>query len=103
MPRTFTNSYSTTQVLSNPTTDNPATVTASGTITVNSTIASAVALYGSAGTSWSITNLGTVESVGTLGVGISLAGSAYRQPNQRIVDLVAGYEPSGSPPLPTPI
>src|SRR5579863_5366394 len=75
MPKTITGpgTYTTTQVLSNPTLDNPATVTATGIIDVNSTIANTVGLYGSAGTAWTITNLGTVESVGSLGIGIKLA------------------------------
>ena len=73
MPRYFNGLYTTTQTLSNPATDNPATVT--GTITVPT--AYSVGLYGSAGYAWTITNLGTVESVGTLGVGIELASGGF--------------------------
>ena len=41
MPKYIVSTYTTTQVLSNPTLDNPATVTSSGVIDVNSTIAAA--------------------------------------------------------------
>jgi hypothetical protein len=63
MPKYISGTYATTHVLSNPTTDNPATVRSTGLIDVNSTIAGALGLYGGAGTSSIITNFGTVEGI----------------------------------------
>ena len=72
MAKYITGTYTTTQVLSSPTTDNPATVTSTGLIDVNTTISSYVGLFGVGGYAWTVTNLGTVESVGYQGIGIDL-------------------------------
>jgi hypothetical protein len=58
--------------LLDPAQQNPFTVTSSGLVEVNSTIANAIGILGNAGFAWTIANLGTVESVGSLGVGIYL-------------------------------
>jgi hypothetical protein len=49
MAKYITGTYTTTQVLSSPTLDNPATVTSTGFIDVNSTISSTVGLFGAGG------------------------------------------------------
>lgn len=69
MAKTFVGTYTTPQTLSNPAADNPAIVT--GTISVSS--AGQVALYGSAGNSWTVNNLGTIESTGSAGMAVDLA------------------------------
>jgi fibronectin-binding autotransporter adhesin len=53
-------------------TTNPTTVTSSGTIDVNSTIAFVPGIFGTSGVAWTLTNLGTVESIGSQGLGILL-------------------------------
>src|SRR5229473_759392 len=72
MAKTFSGTYTTTQILSNPTADNPATVTSTGLVDVNSTTANIVGILGNSGVAWTVTNLGTVKSIGSLGVGIYL-------------------------------
>src|SRR6185312_6143854 len=61
MPITLTGTYTATVVLSNPATQNPATIAATGLIDVNSTTAEAVGILGNSGTAWTVTNQGTVE------------------------------------------
>src|SRR5579863_810686 len=71
---TFRGTYTTTQVLSGPpATYNPVTVAATGLIEVNSTSAYTVGIDGANGFPWTLTNLGTVESIGSLGLGIELS------------------------------
>lgn len=65
MAKTFTGTFTTTQVLSNP-----ATVTSFGTITVDST--SFAGLDDASGVAWNVTNDETVESIGSRGIGIAL-------------------------------
>src|SRR5436853_4416703 len=72
MPRVISGTYTTTQILTTPAIDNPATVTTTGVIDVNSTISSYVGLFGAGGYAWTVTNLGTVESAGYQGIGIDL-------------------------------
>ena len=70
MPITFSGTYTAPVVLSNPTTQNPATVTSTGLIDVSASYTSG--LSGIAGTAWTVTNNGTVRSTGQNGVGIQL-------------------------------
>ena len=58
-------------------TTNPTTVTSAGTIDVNSTIVGASGILGIAGVAWTVTNLGTVESVGSNGIGINLQSGGF--------------------------
>ncbi|HEU0155476.1 MAG TPA: hypothetical protein VFQ82_05345, partial [Stellaceae bacterium] len=58
-------------VLSNPATQNPATIAATGYVSKNG-----FALVGARGTAWTVSNLGTINGNGTLGVGIDLEGGA---------------------------
>src|SRR6266545_2723029 len=91
MPQNFTGTYATTQVLNNPTTQNPATVQSIGSLGVGIQLASGglvtngasgsasglvvgsqtgVSINGAAGT---VANYGTVQSTGvTAGVGVYL-------------------------------
>jgi hypothetical protein len=75
MARTFSETYTTTQVLSTPSADNPATVTSTGLIDVNSGGASGI--LGTSGFAWTLTNLGTVESIGSGGAGITLESGGF--------------------------
>src|SRR5947199_10445030 len=75
MSKTFVGTYTSTQTLSNPATDNPAVVT--GTISVNSTSQYAVGLNGSSGFAWTVSNLGTVQSIGNQGIGIRLRSGGF--------------------------
>ncbi len=68
MAGTFSGYYNLTYTL----TVNPTTVTSSGTIDVNSTSASAAGILGPTGTAWTLINQGTVESLGSLGIGVDL-------------------------------
>ena len=72
MPKIFSSTVTTTQTLSNSATDNPATVTSTGVIDVNSATSYAAGILGISGFAWTITNLGTVESTGSQGLGIDL-------------------------------
>src|SRR5215471_15753653 len=69
MAKYLTGTYSSTYTL----TINPTTVTSTGRIVAN-TANFGVGLYGPSGTFWTVTNLGTVESIGTNGEGVSLKG-----------------------------
>ncbi len=68
MAKYLSGTYSSTYTL----TTNPTTVTSTGTIDVNSTSAYVPGILGPLGVAWTLTNLGTVESIGSLGVGIRL-------------------------------
>jgi hypothetical protein len=68
MAGTFSTYSSSTYTL----TTNPTTVTSAGTIDVNSTTAGVAGILGTAGVAWTLTNLGTVESIGSQGLGIDL-------------------------------
>jgi hypothetical protein len=61
----FSGTYTNGVVLSDPATQNPATVAASGYIT--NTASAGIALYGEAGFAWTVTNYGTVEHQFTAG------------------------------------
>ena len=91
MPKYFRGTYTTTRVLSNPTTDNPATVTSTGLISVNSASAYAAGIFGD-GFAWTLTNLGTVESIGNQGFGIDLqaGGSVTNGQSGSTAGLIAG-------------
>ncbi|HJU18120.1 MAG TPA: hypothetical protein VJ770_16830 [Stellaceae bacterium] len=68
----YSGTYTNGIVLSNPATQNPTTIAASGLVTNAGT-----AIYGGPGTTWTVTNLGTVEaSLGArnIGIGIYLKG-----------------------------
>ena len=67
---TFSGTYTNGIVLSNPATQNPATVTATGYLSKYN----GAALLGAAGTAWTIDNLGTVAGKGPAGNGIVLDG-----------------------------
>jgi hypothetical protein len=73
MSGTISNSFYTTQFLGSPGLSNPVTVTSTGHIVVNSTTANETGIFGPGGVAWTLTNLGTVESVGNLGAGIQLS------------------------------
>ncbi len=76
MARTISSSYTTTQNLATIT-DNPTTVTGTGTIAVNSTAAFTGALVGNGGYAWTISNFGTLESLGSQGFGINLLDGGF--------------------------
>src|SRR2546428_8952450 len=69
---TFSGTTTSTIVLGNPPAQNPLTVTSTGLVDVNSASAGAVGILGGGGFAWTISNFGTVESIGSLGVGIYL-------------------------------
>ncbi|HEV2334514.1 MAG TPA: hypothetical protein VGS13_03345 [Stellaceae bacterium] len=69
MAGTFSGYTSSTYTL----TTNPTTVTSTGTIDVDSTIAYIPGILGSGGVAWTLTNLGTIKSLGTGGFGVDLA------------------------------
>ena len=71
MPAFFFGTYTSTVVLNNPGTQNPATVGTSGFINVNSTAAYTPGILGTNSFPWTLTNNGTVQSVGSLGIGVS--------------------------------
>ncbi len=59
-------------VSSFPTYASPLTITSTGAVEVNSTTAGVAGILGPVGTAWTVANLGTVESVGSQGLGIDL-------------------------------
>jgi hypothetical protein len=71
MAKTFIGTYTLGQSLTNPATQNPATVTATGFIDDTSTTAP-TALFGTAGFAWTVTNLGIIESLVSNGQGVAL-------------------------------
>src|SRR5687768_12212060 len=76
-----TGTYTSTYVLTNPTNQNPATIASTGLIDVigSSPAADSMAISGSGGVFWNVTNLGTVRSTGSFqsfqysAIGINLA------------------------------
>ena len=88
----YSGTYTTGITLSNPATQNPATVTATGVIDVNSSSAYYAALTGAVGTAWTLANLGTIESVGVKGVGIRLqsGGSVVNGHSGATTGLIEG-------------
>ena len=72
MAITLSNTYTSTYTLSDPATQNPATVSATGVIAVNSADAFSTGISGAAGIAWTIANFGIVKSLGSYGVGVSL-------------------------------
>jgi hypothetical protein len=71
MPVFISGYRTTTYTLNNPGTQNPATVTQFGTINVNSTAANYPGILGTNSFPWTLTNNGTVQSVGNLGIGVN--------------------------------
>ena len=67
----FSGTYTNGIVLSDPATQNPATVTATGYIT--NTGSARAALYGAAGFAWTVTNYGAIEAYGGTGISVELA------------------------------
>jgi len=63
MPLTISSTYHNTIILSIPTTQNPATVTSTGLVSV----ANGGGVYGTAGYAWTLSNFGTIEGNGTAG------------------------------------
>src|SRR5438045_3278472 len=93
------NTYTTaTQNLVNAATDNPATVTSTGTIIVNSATAFADGLFGNNTFAWTVSNLGTVESIGSQGLGIILqaGGSVTNAASALIAGSQSGVTINGA-------
>jgi hypothetical protein len=67
----YSGTYTTPQTLSSPF-YNPATVTGTGVINVNTVVSGATGLLGPNPTNWTVVNQGTVQSIGNLGNGIIL-------------------------------
>src|SRR5690242_744683 len=63
MPITLTGTYTSTYVLSNPTTQNPATVASTGIIDAPT----GIGIFGAVGTTWTVSNSGTIQSANTFG------------------------------------
>ncbi len=59
-------------VLTNPATQNPATVTAGGYVTNTTTAQQGVAVYGNNAAAWNFTNYGTINATSTASVGLAL-------------------------------
>lgn len=78
---TYTNGI----VLSNPATQNPATIAATGLVTNTGT-----AIYGEPVAAWNVSNFGTVEGTGTAGAGIALAAGGSIDN----AGLISGFEES---------
>jgi len=66
----FRGTYTQTIELTNPATQNPATITATGRVTTSGDGA-----YGASGFAWSVTNLGTIDSSAATGVLLGSGGS----------------------------
>ena len=64
-------------VLSDPATDDPATVAATGYITNQTATHDYDAIYGAPGYSWTVANLGTIGQLGLYGAGIHLTGGGF--------------------------
>lgn len=69
---TLTGTYDAGVTLSNPSAQNPATLTGAITIANGTDAASGTALFGGGTYSWSFANQGTVSSTGSVGVGVYL-------------------------------
>ena len=72
MSITLNGTYGSTVSLTDPGTQNPATVSSTGVIAVASPDAFSAGLLGVAGFAWTIANFGVVQSTGSYGIGISL-------------------------------
>jgi hypothetical protein len=90
---TLSGSYLTGVILSDPATQNPATVT--GTISAPA----ATALQGQAGTAWTVVDQGTISSTAGLGVALASGGGITTTANALIAGSTVGayiYGASGS-------
>jgi hypothetical protein len=87
----YTGTYVNGIVLSDPATQNPATVAATGYVTNQTTTYNGDAIHGAPGYSWTVTNLGTVKSTSN-GVELSSGGTVT---NFGTIDSGVGYPISG--------
>ena len=87
----YTGTYIYGIVLSDPATQNPATVAATGYITNQTTNYNGDAIYGAPGYPWTVTNMGTVKSTSN-GVELSSGGTVN---NFGTIDSGVGYPISG--------
>jgi len=87
----YTGTYIYGIVLSDPATQNPATVAATGYITNQTTNYNGDAIYGAPGYPWTVTNMGTVKSTSN-GVELSSGGTVT---NFGTIDSGVGYPISG--------
>jgi len=81
-------------VLSDPATQNPAIVAATGYVTNQTMAYNGDAIYGAPGYPWTVTNMGTVKSTST-GVELSSGGTVT---NFGTIDSGVGYPISGIDP-----
>jgi hypothetical protein len=77
-------------VLSNPVTDDPATVNATGSVTNNTATHNYDAIYGAPGYAWSITNLGTIAGGTPIG-----ADDGSRRPDVGVHLMAGGVVTNG--------
>jgi fibronectin-binding autotransporter adhesin len=85
-------------VLSNSTTQNPATVVAFAYVTNTTTLHSGDAIYGTTAAAWNITNLGTIRATATASSGLALeaGGTVTNAASARIAGVVNGVYIGGS-------
>ncbi len=96
---TVTGTYTNGIVLSNPATQNPTTVTASGYVTNTTTAHNGDAVYGTTAAAWNVSNYGTLNAAGALsnGVFLSAGGTVANQISGSIAGGVHGVNITGGP------
>ena len=90
MSITFNGTFTTTRILSDPSIDNPVAVSSTGLIDVNSPTAYTPGILGPSGFAWTVTNVGTVESTGSQGLGIDLLSGGVV--TNGLAGLIAGSD-----------
>ncbi len=90
----YTGTYTGGIVLSNPTVQNPTTVTATGYVTNTTTAHNGDAVYGTTAAAWNFTNLGTLNATGALsdGVFLSAGGTVTNGASGSASALIEGYD-----------
>src|ERR1051326_3779398 len=90
MSITFNGTFTTTRILSDPSIDNPVAVSSTGLIDVNSPTAYTPGILGPSAFAWTVTNVGTVESTGSQGLGIDLLSGGVV--TNGLAGLIAGSD-----------
>ncbi len=90
----LTGTYTSGIVLSNPATQNPTTVAATGSVTNTTTAYNGDAVYGTTAALWNFTNLGTLNATGMLSDGVFLGagGTVTNGASSSASALIEGYD-----------
>jgi hypothetical protein len=89
---TFKGRYDAGISLTNPATQDPATIASTGYVTNRTTTNKGDALYGAGNAAWSVTNFGTIKATGSLAHGVKLAAGGTVT-NHGLIENATGPNP----------